>query len=253
MLEKTKRQLTGGHAMKQILVSAVFSVLAILLVPSQLRRDEPVPAVPEDTVLWIEDAGPEAHWKEAASEPEAAGLETVRLLDGGTVQLLPMDDYSIPTKFTSARAYTYKGSVSYAQGSQPKDSKGNNVGSPLAAGTVATKEVVVNAVYPYFANTKSAAELTKQPLTTINYIEVSCVSENSQNRHAFALPATYTVTKIEYFDTVANKYNPMATSDFTGVVYSQIVQGNSVQYKKYSRNTQGLSAATKFKITFTKA
>lgn len=79
--------------MKQILVSAVFSALAILLIPSQLRPDEPVPAVPEDTVLWIEDAGPEAHWKETVSEPETAGLETVRLLDGGTVQLLPMDDY----------------------------------------------------------------------------------------------------------------------------------------------------------------
>ena len=79
--------------MKQILVSAVFSALAILLIPSQLRPDEPVPAVPEDTVLWIEDAGPETHWKETVSEPETAGLETVRLLDGGTVQLLPMDDY----------------------------------------------------------------------------------------------------------------------------------------------------------------
>lgn len=79
--------------MKQILVSAVFSALAILLIPSQLRPDEPVPAVPEDTVLWIEDAGPETHWKETVSEPETAGLETVRLLDGGMVQLLPMDDY----------------------------------------------------------------------------------------------------------------------------------------------------------------
>jgi peptidoglycan hydrolase-like amidase len=79
--------------MKQILVSAVFSALAILLIPSQLRPDEPVPAVPEDTVLWIEDAGPETHWKETVSEPETAGLETVRLLDRGTVQLLPMDDY----------------------------------------------------------------------------------------------------------------------------------------------------------------
>ena len=79
--------------MKQILVSAVFSALAILLIPSQLRPDESAPASPEDTVLWIEDAGPETHWKETVSEPETAGLETVRLLDGGTVQLLPMDDY----------------------------------------------------------------------------------------------------------------------------------------------------------------
>ncbi len=165
---------------------------------------------------------------------------------------LKCNNGNIPTTFATAGSYTYVGTVSYAAGPQPKDSKGNNKSTPLAAGSV-KPSVVVNAVYPYFANTKSAAELTKQPLTTINYIEVSCVSENSQNRHAFALPATYNVTKIEYFDTVANKYNPMAVSDFTGVVYSQTVQGNSVQYKKYSRNTQGLSAATKFKITFTKA
>ncbi len=166
---------------------------------------------------------------------------------------LKCNNGNIPTTFATAGSYTYVGTVSYAAGPQPKDSKGNDKSTPLAAGSVTTPSVVVNAVYPYFANTKSAAELTKQPLTTINYIEVSCVSENSQNRHAFALPATYKVTKIEYFDTVANKYNPMAVSDFTGVVYSQTVQGNSVQYKKYSRNTQGLSAATKFKITFTKA
>ena len=165
---------------------------------------------------------------------------------------LKCNNGNIPTTFATAGSYTYVGTVSYAAGPQPKDSKGNNKSTPLAAGSV-KPSVVVNAVYPYCANTKSAAELTKQPLTTINYIEVSCVSENSQNRHAFALPATYNVTKIEYFDTVANKYNPMAVSDFTGVVYSQTVQGNSVQYKKYSRNTQGLSAATKFKITFTKA
>ena len=79
--------------MKQILVSAVFSALAILLIPLQLRPDEPVPAVPEDTVLWIEDAGPETHLKETVSEPEAAGKGMIRLLDGGTAQLLPMDDY----------------------------------------------------------------------------------------------------------------------------------------------------------------
>lgn len=166
---------------------------------------------------------------------------------------LKCNNGNIPTTFATVGSYTYVGTVSYAAGPQPKDSKGNNKSTPLAAGSVTTPSVVVNAVYPYFANTKSAADLTKQPLTTNNYIEVSCVSENSQNRHAFALPATYNVTKIEYFDTVANKYNPMATSDFTGVVYSQTVQGNPVQYKKYSRNTQGLSAATKFKITFTKA
>ena len=61
------------------------------------------------------------------------------------------------------------------------------------------------------------------------------------------------MAKIEYFDTVANAYKPMSVSDFTASEYQQEVQGKQVAYKKYVRNTVGLSGATKFKVTFTKA
>ena len=79
--------------MKQILVSAVFSALAILLIPSQLQQHEPLPDAAEDTVLWIEEAAPETQLEAAAPKENADNTEFIRLLDGGTVQLLPVDDY----------------------------------------------------------------------------------------------------------------------------------------------------------------
>ena len=159
----------------------------------------------------------------------------------------------LPSILNVRGQYKYRVKVSYAAGPQPLDSKGGEYGEPLAAGSVQSSQVIINAEYPYYANTVSVAQLTKQPLITNSYLEVECVSETSEGRHQFAIPAAYTVTKIEYFDTVANKYNPMEVTDFTAESYEQDVQGRPVSYKKYVRNTSGLSGATKFKITFTKA
>ena len=143
--------------------------------------------------------------------------------------------------------------MSDGAGPQPLDSKGNETGTPLAAGSVNANEVVVKVEYPYFVNTSAADTLTKMALTTASYIEPQCVAETQAGRHQFALPAAFGVAKIEYFDTVANAYKPMSVSDFTASEYQQEVQGKQVAYKKYVRNTVGLSGATKFKVTFTKA
>ena len=157
---------------------------------------------------------------------------------------------TLPTTLATRGQYKYKAIVSYAAGPQPLDSKGNETGTPLAAGSVNSNEVVINVEYPYFANTAAADTLTKMALTTNKYIEPQCVAETSAGRHSFALPAIFTVGKIEYFDTVANAYKPMSVSDFTATEYNETVQGKQVAYKKYVRNTVGLSGATKFKVTF---
>lgn len=54
------------------------------------------------------------------------------------------------------------GTVSYAQGPQPKDSKGNNYGEPLAAGSV-TATKTLNFIMPYYygaSNTSSISSLS---------------------------------------------------------------------------------------------
>lgn len=159
----------------------------------------------------------------------------------------------LPTAFAERGTYDYQVAVSYAAGPQPKDNKGNDYGTPLPAGRVTSGKIRINVEYPYFANTEKSTALEKLALTTNNYIEPQCVSESATGRHQFALPASFTIESIEYFDTVANRYNPMDTGEFDVTEYQQDVQGNQVGYKKYVRNTVGLSGATKFKITFTKA
>ena len=160
---------------------------------------------------------------------------------------------TMPTEFAERGTYEYRVMVAYAEGPQPKDNKGNDYGTPLAAGRVTSDKIRISVEYAYFANTEESETLSKMPLTVNNYIEPQCVSETSAGRHQFALPASYAIKSIEYFDTVANKYNPMDAGEFDASEYQQDVQGRQVAYKKYERNTAGLSGATKFKVTFTKA
>lgn len=56
----------------------------------------------------------------------------------------------------------YKFRAYYATGPQPKDNKGNNYGTPLAAGYVDSAGVTVNGTRPWYAST--AAGSVKQPL-----------------------------------------------------------------------------------------
>lgn len=158
---------------------------------------------------------------------------------------------TLPTTLSEGTV-KYKVIVSYEQGPQPLDSKGNNYSTPLEAGSVESTSITVNVVYPYFANISDPTTLTKLPLTTATSVEFNCLAETDAGRHQFAIPEAYTLSKIEYFDTVANTYKPLNLSVFTESTYSQTVQNLPVQYKKYVRNEAGKSGATKFKITFTK-
>lgn len=63
---------------------------------------------------------------------------------------------------------TFKYRASYEAGPQPKDNKGNNYGTPLAAGTVDSSAITVNGTHPYYASTATAGQLTEQPLLTWN-------------------------------------------------------------------------------------
>ena len=63
---------------------------------------------------------------------------------------------------------TFKYRASYEAGPQPKDNKGNNYGSPLAAGTTDSSAITVNGTHPYYASTATAGQLTEQPLLTWN-------------------------------------------------------------------------------------
>ena len=68
--------------------------------------------------------------------------------------------FSIPALTRSTKGtLTITGTVSYAQGPQPKDSKGNDYGTPLAAGS-ATKSTSVTFILPYYYGKTSGTSIS---------------------------------------------------------------------------------------------
>lgn len=77
---------------------------------------------------------------------------------------------TLPTKVTLGST-TFKYRAAYNEGPQPKNNKGGNYGSPLAAGTVDSSAITLNGTYPWYASTSSATSanpVVKQSLVAWN-------------------------------------------------------------------------------------
>ena len=79
-----------------------------------------------------------------------------------------------------------KGTVSYAQGEQPKDSKGNNYSSPLPAGSV-NAEKTLNFIQPYYYGASDTASIVNFTGLTEN------VTAKGQKTFAFTTANQYQV------------------------------------------------------------
>lgn len=62
---------------------------------------------------------------------------------------------TLPSKVTLGKT-TFKYRAAYNQGPQPKNNKGGNYSTPLAAGTVDSSAITLNGTYPWYASTSSA-------------------------------------------------------------------------------------------------
>lgn len=159
---------------------------------------------------------------------------------------------SFPTEIPNG-SITYKYRAAYEAGPQPVDSKGNSYQTPLAAGTVDSAAVTVTGVYPYFTNKANVSSFAKLPLTTSTTLSDLAFVAEGPAKHAFKLPASYTVTKVEMLNTLSGKYEDFGVSKFTRTTENIQVQGKSVSYAVYTRNDSGFNGEATFKITFTKA
>lgn len=147
---------------------------------------------------------------------------------------------------------TYKYRAAYAQGPQPLDSKGNNYQKPLSAGIVDSSAVTITGVYPYFTNKDNNAVFAKLPLTMFNNLSVVKFKAEGPNKHAFKIPAKYTLTKVELLNTLSGKYENYGIDKFTKTTENIKVQGKQVSYAVYTRNDAGFNGESTFNITFSK-
>lgn len=112
-----------------------------------------------------------------------------------------------------------------------------------------SKTLDVTGVYPYYTNKDNITTFAKLGLTTNKTLDVTFVAETASNKHAFKIPAKFSVTKITLSNTLSGKYEDYSVSRFSVTTETINVQGTDVQYKVYTRN-DGTNGSSSFKITF---
>lgn len=141
---------------------------------------------------------------------------------------------------------------SYTQGEQPKDNKGNPHGAPKPAGTL-SKSATVIGVYQYRWGVGNYNNLI--PLTLATSFEFTASAEEAPlgvaQKHCFAIPSKYTVTKIEILNTLSNQWVIQDLSLF-GDKQPVSITNPTAQYTVYKRSDEGLNGEAKYRITFTK-
>jgi len=138
-------------------------------------------------------------------------------------------------------ATKFKYRAAFGEGPQPKNNKGGDYGSPLAAGTVDSAEISVNGTYPWYASTATAGSLTKQSLVAWNATAGAMSSgEFTVQPHTAAAPQMFKLPRkassLQMYNTVAGKFETVALSDWTETSASETINGNTQTYYTYTYN-----------------
>lgn len=133
----------------------------------------------------------------------------------------------------------FKYRAAFNEGPQPKNNKGGNYSSPLAAGTVDSAEISVNGTFPWYASTATAGTLTKQSLVAWNATAGSMSSgEFTVQPHTAAAPQMFKLPRkaasLQMYNTVAKAFETVALSDWTETSAEETINGNKQTYYTYS-------------------
>ena len=135
---------------------------------------------------------------------------------------------------------------------QPYTSKNNAYDVPLIAGTTSAKTVSITGVYPVFATTVIVTTMTKQALALMNsiYIQTNMVAEDDLgNKQKAEFPTGWSaITGIQFFNTVSNAWEWLngvkanSLNTFTSSAVTETIQGNVINYTRYSHNGSKIGA-----------
>lgn len=136
---------------------------------------------------------------------------------------------------------TFKYRAAYEAGPQPKDNKGNNSGSPLAAGTVDSSAITVNGTHPWFASTATAGTLTEQALISWNASAGQMITPRFVLQpHTAATPQTMKfprkLTQLQMLNTVSNQMEIVSFSDWAETSAAESTNSVETTYYTYKYN-----------------
>ena len=144
---------------------------------------------------------------------------------------------------------TFKYRAAYEAGPQPKDNKGNDYGTPLAAGTVDSSVITVNGTHPWFASTATAGTLTEQDLISWNASAGQMTTPRfTVQPHTAAAPQTMKfprkLTQLQMLNTVSSQMEIVSFSDWTETSATEATNGVETTYYTYKYNGSDRGAVT---------
>lgn len=128
--------------------------------------------------------------------------------------------------------------VSYDAGEQPKDSKGNDYSTALAAGSVTTNKVSYEFVDALWANTANIGTIAKLTLVSkkAKQKDFSFPAQTVANPEVFDIPASWTVTAVQVKNDLSGQWEDAASQFTVTDTTHNDAAGTSVAYKRYTFN-----------------
>lgn len=146
---------------------------------------------------------------------------------------------------------TYQYKAAYLQGPQPKDNKGNNYSTPLAAGAVSSSAITVNGTYPWYASTSGATSknpVVKQALIAWNTSAGSMTTPRFEVQPSGTLPQVFklprAIVQLQMLNTVSNQMEAIGLSDWTKTEEKITIGTTEVTYFVYTYNGSNRGSVT---------
>ena len=163
-----------------------------------------------------------------------SGAADTYALNGGTAQAT--GEFANVTVSESNDSFV--GTVTYAAGEQPKNSRGGDYSTPLGAGSVTSEALEFEFVDPLWANTASISSIAELAVVSksAKVKEFTFPAATSANPEVFDVPASWTVTAVEVYNQLAGTWDDDASEfDITNTTHDDAA-GTSVNYKRYTCN-----------------
>lgn len=156
---------------------------------------------------------------------------------------------TLPTKVTLGST-TFKYRAAYNEGPQPKNNKGGNYDSPLAAGTVDSSAITLNGTYPWYASTSTATStnpVVKQSLVAWNTTAGNMSTGQFTVQPSGTLPQVFKLPRKLHTLQLKNALNGQmetvtdVSKDYTESTETINIGGTNVTYYvyTYSGSTRG--------------
>lgn len=175
-----------------------------------------------------------------------SGAATGYVLNGGASQ--GSGTFAVTVDESNSR---FRGTVSYAQGEQPKDSNGYDYDSPLPAGSVNTDYLDYEFVNAVWANASDITSMAKQPLVSQSEGEIiiDFAPQTVANPECFDIPSSLNVTGI-YTAYVGENWEDCAFEFTQSTTTHENAGGATVNYKRYTDNRGYAATGRPIRITW---